>query len=83
MVMQKLLKKMLSIGAPTKDVRLMFRNVVQMDDTLDSHILEMLRMTMRVKWPEHFSLDGAASIELREDGGKGMPCPQGFSFMVR
>jgi hypothetical protein len=83
MVMQKLLKKMLSIGAPTKDVRLMFANVVREDDTLDSHILEILRMSMRVKWPEHFSLDGVASIDLREDGGKGMPCHQGFSFMVR
>ena len=83
MVMQKLLKRMLSIGASTKDVGLMFKNVVRKDDTLDSHILEMLRMSMRVKWPEHFSLHGVASIDLREDCGKGMSCPQGFSFMVR
>lgn len=83
MVMQKILKRMLSIGAPTKDVRLMFTNVVREDDTLDSHILEILRMSMRVKWPEHFSFHGVASIELREDGGKAMPCHQGFSFMVR
>lgn len=82
MVMQKLLKKMLSIGAPTKDVRLMFNSVVRENNTLDGRILDMLSMSMRFKWPEHFSLDGGASIDLKEDGGKGMYCPHGFSFMV-
>ncbi|KAF8584664.1 beach-domain-containing protein [Ramaria rubella] len=80
-VMQKLLRKMLGIGAPTKDVRLMFKKAVPEDGALESHIVEVLRMSMRVKWPEHFSLDGVAAIELKEDAGKGMPCPQGFSFM--
>ena len=83
MVMQKLLKKMLSVGASTKDARAVFRKLLREGDTIDSRILESLKMSMRVKWPEHFSFDGEASIELREDGGKGMPCPQGFSFMVR
>lgn len=83
LVMQKLLKKLLSIGASTKDAREMFRKVVQEDGIIDSHILETLRLSMRVKWPEHFTFDGEASIELPEDVGKGMPCSQGFSFMVR
>ena len=80
--MQKLLRKMLSIGAPTKDVRFMFTKVVREDSTLDGYILELLRMGIRAKWPEHFSLHGTASIDLKEDGGKGMYCPNGFSFMV-
>lgn len=83
MIMQKLLKRMLGIGASTQDVRVMFKKVVRDGDTLESHILEILRMSMRVKWPEHFSLNGTASIELREAGGKGMFSPQGFTFMVR
>lgn len=81
-VMQKLLKKMLGVGASTMDVRLMFQKAVREDNSLDSHILEILRSSMRVKWPEHFSFDGAASIELKDENPKGMQCPYGFSFMV-
>jgi len=81
-VMHRLLKKMLGAGARTKDARMMFRRAVREDDTLDSLVVETLRTSMRVKWPEHFSFEGVASLELREDNMKGMVAPHGFTFMV-
>ncbi|KAF8509163.1 beach-domain-containing protein [Hysterangium stoloniferum] len=89
LVMQKILRKMLSIGAPTKDVRCMFRALVRGKDTsitegavLDSRILELLRMSMRVKWPEHFAFGTNGAIEVQSEGGGTGIGTAGWSFMA-
>jgi hypothetical protein len=52
------------------------------DLTIDGEVLEVLRTGQRAKWPEHFSFDGTAALQLKEDGGRMFPCPTGFTFMV-
>jgi hypothetical protein len=89
LVMQKLLRKMLSVGAPTKDVRRMFKALVMSQDAstkegeaLDSHILQLLRTSMRVKWPEHFALGTDGAIEVQSEGGATGVGAAGWTFMV-
>lgn len=81
-ILQKLLRRILDMGATTADVRLIFQQVVKEDDSLDSDILDIIRTGMKARWPEHFSVESSATLTLREEGIRGMPMT-GFTFMVR
>jgi hypothetical protein len=81
-VLQKLLRRMLEMGASTADARHIYQRTMRQDLTIDGEILEVLRTGQRAKWPEHFSFDGTAALQLKEDGGRMFPCPTGFTFMV-
>lgn len=81
-VLQKLLRRLLEMGASTSEARAIYHRALKDDMTIDPEILEVLRSAKRAKWPEYFSFDGAASLELIEDGGRMLPCPTGFTFMV-
>lgn len=81
-VLQKLLRRMLEMGASTAHARHMYQRTLRKDLTIDEEILEVLRTGQRAKWPEHFSFDGTAALQLKEDGGRMFPCPTGFTFMV-
>lgn len=80
-VMQKLLRRILDLGASTAEARLMFQQVVRSDDTLDPDALEILRAAMKVRWPEHFSLESPASLRLSKSGMRALP-QSGFTFMA-
>ncbi|KIJ42154.1 hypothetical protein M422DRAFT_209006 [Sphaerobolus stellatus SS14] len=80
-IMHRLSRKMLGVGASTTDVRVIFKRAAREDDTLDDKVIELLRASMRVKWPEHFSFERDASIELKEENTKGPLAPNGFTFM--
>jgi hypothetical protein len=81
-VLQKLLRRILDIGATTADFRLIFQQVVKDDDTLDTDVLEIIRAGMKARWPEHFSMESSAALILKEEGIRGMPMT-GFTYMVR
>lgn len=79
----KLLKKLLTAGAPLDDVGQVFKRAVREDEvSLDSDILEIIRAGLKGKWPEHYSMEGVAAFELKEDSARGLPLT-GFTFMVR
>ncbi|KAI8986856.1 beach-domain-containing protein [Trametes punicea] len=80
-VMQKLLRRLLDHNVPTEDARLMFQRAVRPDDTLESDVLEVLRAGMKVKWPEHFSLESPAAIRITKTGARALPST-GFTFMI-
>jgi hypothetical protein len=81
-VVQKLLKRLLDMGANATEARLLFQRAVKADDSLDMEVVEIVRTAMRSRWPEHFSMDRGAALVMHEDGIKGLPAT-GFTFMAR
>jgi hypothetical protein len=81
-VLQKLLRRMLDLGATPADARPIFQKVVKEDDTLDTNVLEIIRSGMKARWPEHFSMESPAALTLTEEGVRGMPST-GFTYMAR
>jgi hypothetical protein len=81
--LQKLVKRLLEIGAPIDVSRDLFRRAVREDNAnkLDAEILDLLRSGMKSRWPPHFILDGAVTMEVKEEGVKGLSA-NGFTFMV-
>ncbi|KAF4607270.1 hypothetical protein EYR38_001331 [Pleurotus pulmonarius] len=79
-VVSKLLKKLLDMGATTPEARFIFQRAVKRDDSLDVDILESIRSGMKSRWPEHFSMESAASICL--SGVNSKVLTSGFSIMV-
>jgi hypothetical protein len=81
-VIQKLLRRILDLGATTVDTRIMFQSAITPDGTLDTDVLEMIRGGIRSRWPDHFSFEKRASLNFCEENTKGLPT-SGFTFMVR
>lgn len=81
-VMQRTLRRLLEMGASTGEARAIYCKAVKEDMKINSEILEILKSAKRAKWPEYLSFDGPASLQLLEDGGKMLPCPLGFTYMV-
>ncbi|KAJ7143646.1 beach-domain-containing protein [Mycena filopes] len=86
-VLQKLLRRLLDMGATPAVARLLFQAVVKAQDgkdgtlSLDAELLELIRYAMKSRWLEHFSLESPAALALTEEGVKGLPVP-GFTFMI-
>ncbi|KAJ7856539.1 beach-domain-containing protein [Mycena leptocephala] len=80
-VLQKLLRRLLDMGATPAVARALFREVVKGDEMLDAELLEVIRYAMKSRWLEHFSMESPASLTLTEEGVKGLPL-QGFTFMM-
>ncbi|KAH9042628.1 beach-domain-containing protein [Lactarius pseudohatsudake] len=80
-IVQKLLRRILDLGATTVDTRIMFQSAVASDGTLNADILEMIRSGIKSRWPDHFSFERRASLEFYEENAKGLPTT-GFTFMI-
>ncbi|KAI0002519.1 beach-domain-containing protein [Russula compacta] len=80
-IIQKLLRRILDLGATTVDARIMFQSAVSSDGTLDGDILEMIRGGIKSRWPDHFSFEKRAALKFHEENTKGMPT-SGFTFMI-
>lgn len=80
--LQKLLRRLLEMGATTSEARVIFQRAVRADETLDTEILDIIRFGMKSRWLEHFSMESPAALLLTEDNVKGLPAG-GFTFMVR
>ncbi|KAI0300557.1 beach-domain-containing protein [Multifurca ochricompacta] len=80
-IVQKLLRRILDLGATTVDTRTMFQSAIISDDVLDADVLEMIRAGIKSRWPDHFSFEKRAALKFREENTKGLPTT-GFTFMV-
>lgn len=80
-VIQKLLRRILDLGATTVDTRIMFQSAVGPDGTLNADVLEMIRAGIKSRWPDHFSFEKRATLKFHEENTKGLPT-SGFTFMV-
>jgi hypothetical protein len=80
--LQKLLRRLLEMGATTSEARVIFQRAIKQDETLDTEVLDIIRFGMKSRWLEHFSMESHAALVLSEDNMKGLPVA-GFTFMVR
>ncbi|KAH8108309.1 hypothetical protein DFH11DRAFT_1822643 [Phellopilus nigrolimitatus] len=80
-ILQKLLKKLLDVGAHVPDVRFLFQCAVRDDATLNTDAIEIIRSAMKAKWPMHFSLENSTAFEVKEEGVRWLPSA-GFTFMM-
>ncbi|KAG6816009.1 hypothetical protein H0H87_009501 [Tephrocybe sp. NHM501043] len=80
-ILQKLLRKLLDMGATTSEARLIFQKAIKDDNTLDTEILDVIRFGIKSRWLEHFSLESPAALVLQENNFRGLPV-SGFTFMI-
>jgi hypothetical protein len=80
-VLQKLLKRLLEMGATTSEARTIFQKAIKEDEMLDTEVVELIRAGMKSRWLEHFSIESPASLVVSEEGIKGLPIT-GLTFMV-
>ncbi|KAK0186450.1 beach-domain-containing protein [Armillaria mellea] len=81
-VVQKLLRRLLELGATTPEARMLFqRTILPGEHSLDSETLEIVRSAMKSRWPEHFSLQSPAEFAMVHDGVRGVPV-SGFTFSI-
>lgn len=81
-VLQKLLKRLLEMGATTADARLIFQQAVREDDTLDPDVLDIVRTGIKSRWTEHISMESRARLVISQEHVKGLPST-GFTLTVR
>ena len=87
-VLQKLLRRLLEMGATTTEARSIFQKAVTLNEVdgksngvLHGEILEVVRFGMKSHWVEHFSMQTPAAVVVRDHKFKGLPA-MGFTFMV-
>ncbi|KAI9451783.1 beach-domain-containing protein [Russula earlei] len=80
-LIQKLLRRILDLGATTVDTRIIFQSAVRPDGALDPDVLELIRAGIKSRWPDHFSLEKRAGLKFQEENTKGLPST-GFTFMI-
>ncbi|KAG6865427.1 hypothetical protein C0991_002665 [Blastosporella zonata] len=80
-ILQKLLRRLLDMGATTSEARLIFQKTIKDNNTLDTEILDVVRFGIKSRWLEHFSMESPAALVLREDNFRGLPSA-GFTFMI-
>ena len=78
-VLQKLLRRLLEMGASTREARSLFEAAVY-EEKLDPEILDVIRFGMKSRWVEHFSMESSAALVLQSDA-KALP-KDGISFSV-
>ena len=81
-MLQKLLRRLLDMGATSHVARSIMQRVVKEEGVLDSDMLEILRAGARSKWPQHFSMAAFSRLLVPQPDARGLP-PNGVTFMVR
>ncbi|KAG5335279.1 hypothetical protein C0989_001571 [Termitomyces sp. Mn162] len=80
-ILQKLLRRLLDMGATTSEARLIFQRMIREDQTLDTEILDVVRFGIKSRWLEHFSMESPAALALEEENVRGLSS-SGFTFMI-
>ncbi|KAG7440786.1 beach-domain-containing protein [Guyanagaster necrorhizus] len=81
-VVQKLLRRLLDLGATAPEARLLFQRMVMPEEqSLNTETLEILKSAMKSRWPDHFSLESPAEFIMVHDGVRGVPST-GFTFAM-
>ena len=65
-MLQKLLRRLLEMGASTMEARSLFEAVIY-EEKLDPKILDVIRFGMKNRWVEHFSMESSAALALQSD----------------
>lgn len=78
---QKLLRRLLELGAAPSHARLILEKVIGEDETLDAEMLDLVRYGMRSRWVDHFSMESSSAFIVTDEDSKGLPTT-GITFMV-
>ncbi|KAF9029661.1 hypothetical protein BDZ89DRAFT_1159737 [Hymenopellis radicata] len=79
-VAQRLLRRLLELGAYTDEARRLFQRTVNAG-ALDLETLEIVRAAIKSRWLEHFSLESPAELCMEHAGTRGVPST-GFTFAI-
>ena len=78
----KLCKKLVGCNIPIANARVLFKDAIKDDGvSLDTEVLDIIRVGMKAKWPQHYTLENSAAFEHKEENTRGLPLT-GFTFMV-
>jgi hypothetical protein len=78
---QRVLRRVLELGVPVSEARLILQSVVLPDDRLHPEVLEVVRGAARGRWPTHISFMSPASLSFSPSGVKALPYA-GFTYLV-
>lgn len=78
---QKLLRRLLELGAEPAHARLILQRVVQEGETLDPEMLDLIRYGMKSRWVDHFSMESSSALVVSDEDNRGLPA-SGITFMV-
>ncbi|KAJ3575407.1 hypothetical protein NP233_g1115 [Leucocoprinus birnbaumii] len=78
---QKLLRRLLELGADPAHARAILHRTVQDGDVLDTEMLDLIRYGMKSRWVDHFSMESAACIKMSDLESKFLP-GSGITFMA-
>ncbi|KAF5354041.1 hypothetical protein D9756_006953 [Leucocoprinus leucothites] len=70
---QKLLRRLLELGADPAHARAILQKTVQGGDVLDAEMLDLIRYGMKSRWVDHFSMESAAGMKILDHEGKSLP----------
>lgn len=79
---QKLLRRLLELGAKPSYARLILQKAVQEGDNLDLGMLDLIRYGSKSRWVDHFSVESSSVLVATDEDNKGLPAA-GITFMVR
>ncbi|KIJ62307.1 hypothetical protein HYDPIDRAFT_30564 [Hydnomerulius pinastri MD-312] len=77
----KILKRLFEMGASTQDARQLLQCAVKENRTLDQEMIDLIRSSLRSRWPLHISLQGTSALTTHLGNLKSLPA-SGFTFMI-
>ncbi|KAI0049337.1 beach-domain-containing protein [Auriscalpium vulgare] len=80
-VLQKLLRRVLDLGATTNDTRIIFQKATNEDGSLNADVLDIIRAGIKARWPDHFSMERRSALNFTDDAVKGLPAT-GFTLLI-
>ncbi len=78
---QKLLRRLLELGAEPSYARLILQKSVQEGNNLDLEMLDLIRNGSKSRWVDHFSMESSSVLVATDEDSKGLPT-SGITFMV-
>ncbi|KXN83156.1 hypothetical protein AN958_01769 [Leucoagaricus sp. SymC.cos] len=78
---QKLLRRLLELGADPSHARAILRETVHAGDKLDPEMLDLIRYGMKSRWVDHFSMESFSTIVISDTESKGLSA-SGITFMA-
>lgn len=77
----KIIKRLFEMGASTQDAQQSFQCAVKEDKSLNIEMIDLIRTSLRSKWPPHISFQDMSAVTMPLGGWNTLPT-SGLTFMV-
>lgn len=77
----KIIKRLFEMGTSTQDAQRLFQCAVKEDKSLDTEMIDLIRVALRSKWPPHICFQDTSAVKIPLGGHNTLP-PSGLTFMV-